>query len=167
MDSSTLNRKNPSREKCQQIIRRILSTEILEHGYNHHFKQASDFMSYFESLYPASDSLTKQVQRAIKAMDMPKDEQGFFIPNKTSEQLTLERKLKELLLQSDSSVNTLEDCEPLLLTLDTSLCDYAICLIQECDTFQGKYETLVKVHNGLLFYTRNRKQLEILLESLL
>lgn len=167
MENQTANRKNPSREACEKIIRRILSTEILENGSNLHFKQASDFMNYFQSLYPASDSLTKQVQRAVKALNMPRDEQGFFIPNKTSLQLAQEKELKTLLQQSDSHVNTLEDCEPLLLELDPAFCDYAIHLIQECDTFQDKYETIVKVHNGLLFYTRNIKQLEILFESLL
>ncbi len=43
-------------------------------------------MKYFESLYPASDALTKQVQRAIRSLNMPKDELGYFIPNKTAEQ---------------------------------------------------------------------------------
>ena len=66
-------RKNPSREQCQKIIKRILVTEVLQQGHNEHFKQAADFMNYFESLYPPSDALTKQVQRAVKAMDMPKD----------------------------------------------------------------------------------------------
>ena len=77
MDNHTKLKRNPSRETCENIIRRILMTEVLEKGSNAHFRQASDFMSYFESLYPASDSLTKQVQRAIKSMDMPKDEQGY------------------------------------------------------------------------------------------
>ena len=58
-------RKNPSRETCEGIIRRILMTEVLEKGKNEHFRTAADFMKYFESLYPASDALTKQVQRAI------------------------------------------------------------------------------------------------------
>lgn len=43
--------------------RRILMTEVLEKGKNEHFRTAADFMKYFESLYPASDALTKQVQR--------------------------------------------------------------------------------------------------------
>lgn len=167
MEIEHTNRKNPSRKTCEQIIRRILSAEILEHGCNQHFRQAADFMTYFQSLYPASDSLTKQVQRAIKSMNMPRDERGFFIPNKTAGQLALEKELHTLLLHSKSQVDTLEDCEPLLLKLDASFCDYAIHLICSCDTFQGKYETIVKVQNGLLFYTRNKKQLEILLESLI
>ena len=64
-------RKNPSRETCESIIRRILTAEIGERGKNEHFRQAADFMPYFESLYLASDSLTKQVQRAIKMMNLP------------------------------------------------------------------------------------------------
>ena len=82
-------RKNPSRETCEGIIRRILMTEVLEKGKNEHFRTAADFMKYFESLYPASDALTKQVQRAIRSLNMPKDELGYFIPNKTAEQVGL------------------------------------------------------------------------------
>ena len=52
-------RKNPSRKECEDIIRRILMTEMLEKGKNEHFKTATDFMKYFESLDPASDSLTR------------------------------------------------------------------------------------------------------------
>ena len=71
-------KKNPSRKDCEKIIKRILSTEILEKGKNQNFRFASDFMAFFESLYPPSDSLTKQVQRAIKSLDLPKDKDGFF-----------------------------------------------------------------------------------------
>jgi len=167
MDKTISLRKNPSRENCEKIIKRILATEILEHGQNLHFKQASDFMNYFQSLYPASDSLTKQVQRAVKSMDMPKDENGFFIPNKTAGQLAHEKELQKLLQQSLVSVNTLENCEPFLLVLEPDLCDYAIRIIENCETFRGKYETVFRVHNGLLFYTKNRNQLNILFESLI
>ena len=48
-------RKNPSRETCENIIRRILMTEILETGKNEHFRSAADFMSYFESLFLCTD----------------------------------------------------------------------------------------------------------------
>ena len=80
-------------ETCEGIIRRILMTEVLEKGKNEHFRTAADFMKYFESLYPASDALTKQVQRAIRSLNMPKDELGYFIPNKTAEQLAQEQEL--------------------------------------------------------------------------
>ena len=72
-------------------------TEMLEKGKNEHFKTATDFMKYFESLYPASDSLTKQVQRAIKSLDMPKDPNGYFIINKTAEQLDRDQELSFML----------------------------------------------------------------------
>ena len=77
-------RVNPSRAKCEMIISRILSTELKENGKNIHFKNAMDFMTYFESLYPAGSALTKQVQRAIKSMDLAKDENGFFLLEKTT-----------------------------------------------------------------------------------
>ena len=63
MNQKNQLRKNPSRETCESIIRRILMTELTQNGKNRHFRKAADFMSYFESLYPASDALTKQVQR--------------------------------------------------------------------------------------------------------
>lgn len=160
-------RKNPSREACQQIIKRILSVEVLEHGSNEHFRQASDFLGYFESLYPASDSLTKQVQRAIKAMNMPRDEKGYLIPNKTSSQLAQEKELQALFVKSSSVIDDMEDCQPLFLSLEPSFQDYALQLFSECETFQGTFVTAQKCSNGILFYTRNRKQLEILFHSLL
>ena len=69
----------------------------LRKGKNEHFRTAADFMKYFESLYPASDALTKQVQRAIRSLNMPKDELGYFIPNKTAEQLAHEQELTYIL----------------------------------------------------------------------
>ena len=126
MNSKNPVRKNPSREVCEQIIRRILFTELSEHGKNSHFKQASDFMGYFESLYPASDGLTKQVQRAVRALQMPKDENGYFIPNKTALQLKQEQELSRLFQQSSSSLQDLSSlcfCSwmPLLWTM-RSIC---------------------------------------------
>lgn len=167
MDNYHTIRKNPSRESCQQIIKRILSVEVLEHGSNQHFRQASDFLGYFESLYPASDSLTKQVQRAIKALNMPKDEKGFLIPNKTAGQLAQEKELQSIFARSASGIDNLEDCQPLFLSLEPASQDYVLQLISECETFNGTYTAAQKCSNGLLFYTRNRKQLEVLFESLL
>ena len=91
-----MNHKNPSRETCEGIIKRILMTEVLQEGSNRHFRTAADFLNYFESLYPASDALTKQVQRAVKALDMPKDEQGYFIVNKTVDQFEQEKEISQL-----------------------------------------------------------------------
>ena len=52
MEGKSDIRKNPSRKACEDVIKRILMTEVLTKGRNEHFKQANDFMSYFQSLYP-------------------------------------------------------------------------------------------------------------------
>ena len=119
-------RKNPSRKECEDIIRRILMTEMLEKGKNEHFKTAADFMKYFESLYPASDSLTKQVQRAIKSLGMPKDANGYFIINKTAEQLDQDHELTFMLQKSHAHITSLDNCETLFLATDSNYicCNY-------------------------------------------
>ena len=155
-------RKNPSRKECEDIIRRILMTEMLEKGKNEHFKTAADFMKYFESLYPASDSLTKQVQRAIKSLDMPKDPNGYFIINKTAEQLDQDQELSFMLQKSKAHVTSLEDYETLFLATDPNYKSYLLQLIRE-----SKYITILDTTDGLLFYTKNASQLRTLLESLM
>ncbi len=160
-------RKNPSREACEGIIKRILMTEILEKGKNEHFRTAADFMNYFESLYPASDALTKQVQRAVKAMNMPKDDAGYFIPNKTTEQLAEEKNLRYLFERAGSSVVSLEDYSPLFLQADSSIISYLMHTIAASPIFDGKYLTMHAASNGIVFYTKNVSQLEILLKSLI
>ncbi|MBD8915478.1 MAG: hypothetical protein EGR77_05735 [Pseudobutyrivibrio sp.] len=160
-------RKNPSRKECEDIIRRILMTEMLEKGKNEHFKTAADFMKYFESLYPASDSLTKQVQRAIKSLGMPKDANGYFIINKTAEQLDQDHELTFMLQKSHAHITSLDNCETLFLATDSNYKSYLLQLLQESKTCQGKYLTILDSTNGLLFYTKNATQLRILLESLM
>ena len=114
MSESNMNlRKNPSRKQCENVIKKILMTEVLERGTNEHFKTASDFLSYFQSLYPASDSLTKQVQRAVKNLGMPKDERGYFIINKTEAQLEQDKEIAFLMKKTHASVVPLEEYETL------------------------------------------------------
>ncbi len=167
MDTSTSLRKNPSRESCEKVIKRILMTEVLEHGANHHFRSASDFMSYFESLYPASDALTKQVQRAVKALDMPKDERGFFIVNKTAAQLQQEQEITRLFGQAHVAVHPMENLETIFLSADAPLRTYLIHSLEQSETFRGKFFTIIEASNGLLIYTQNKNQLLILLNSLI
>lgn len=124
-------------------------------------------MSYFESLYPASDALTKQVQRAIKALDMPKDESGYFIPNKTNEQLEHEKELEFLFGKAHASVISLEDCKPVFLQTASTLKSYLIHTIESSPVFEGKFVTLQETSNGILIYTKTPSQLEILLNSLI
>ena len=166
MENNTHIRKNPSREACENIIKRILMTEVLENGRNKHFRFASDFMNYFESLYPASEALTKQVQRAIKSLDMPKDENGYYIVNKTAAQLENEKQITQLLKEANVSVHPMEQIDTVFLSVNSYMRSYLIHLIETTETFQGKYITIVETSNGLLIYTENKSQLLILLNSL-
>jgi len=165
MDRPT-SHKNPSREKCESIIKRILMTEVLEHGSNQHFRFASDFMNYFESLYPASSGLTKQVQRAVKALDMPKDENGFYIVNKTTHQQEQDVEIRRMFELANATVVSMENAEPLFLACKPSATDYIYHLLLESDTFQGKYITLFPTAGGIMIYTNQRSQLTMLLNSL-
>ncbi len=158
-------KKNPSRETCESIIRRILNAEIGQRGKNEHFRQAADFMPYFESLYPASDSLTKQVQRAVKTLNLPKDEHGYFIINKSSRQLSQDQELKRLFQMSEAVSHDLSACETLFLEMQNSYKDYLMNLIAESETFDGTYITMTKTNNGILFYTTQKIQLLKLLEQ--
>lgn len=167
MDKTTSLRKNPSRETCEGIIKRILMTEILENGKNEHFRTAADFMSYFESLYPSSDALTKQVQRAVKSLDMPKDESGYFIPNKTVEQLEHEKELRYLFDKADAEVFSMEEYKPLFLRVSSEARSYLVHVLENSPLFEDKFLTLQETANGIIFYTKNPSHLEILLNSLI
>jgi hypothetical protein len=160
-------RKNPSRKECEKAIRRILITEILENGKNKHFRMATDFITYFEALYPASDSLTKQVQRAVKAMNMPKDEDGYFIIDRTPEQMNQDKELQSLFTRAGAQIQSLDDCEQVFLQLEPDYLDYLIFQIEESDSFRDKYVTIQKTCNGLIIYTHEKKKLEQLLQRLM
>lgn len=166
MERSSTNHRNPSRETCENTIKRILMTEVLEHGHNEHFKSAADFMNYFESLYPASDALTKQVQRAVKALNMPKDEKGYFIVNKTVNQFNQENTISNVFKIANVSVDPMESYETVFLYADAPLRSYLIHILSTSETFNGKFLTIVETYNGLIIYTQNRNQLVILLNSL-
>ena len=164
--SKPITKRNPSRKDCEQTIRRILMTEVLEQGSNCHFKSAADFMKYFESLYLASPGLTKQVQRAIKAMNMPRDEKGYFIVNKTIDQFEQEKKIASLFEIAELSINPMEEFETVFLKLNPNLISYTISVLDNSPTISEKIITMVSCSNGILIYTQNKKQLLILLNSL-
>ena len=98
---------------------------------------------------------------------MPKDDFGYFIPNKTTEQLAHERELISLLEKAEASVVSFEEYETLFLKADRELCSYLIHVLDNSPLFTGKYLTIQQTSNGLIFYTKNRSQLEILLNSLI
>lgn len=159
-------RKNPSRETCEGIIKRILMTEVLKQGANRHFRSAADFMNYFESLYPASEALSKQVQRAVKALNMPKDEHGYFIVNKTAAQLEQDKEISHLFQLAHVSFSPMDDCEPVFLSVDTPMREYLTHTLETSETFRDKFVTIVPASNGVIIYTKNKNQLLVLLNSL-
>lgn len=158
---------NPSRKTCEEEIRRVLIKETLEYGKNIHFKTAMDFMKYFEALFPASPSLIKQVQRAIKAMDLPKDENGFFIIDKTKTQVAHDKEIAYILSKSNAVITPLSEYETLFLEMDKTYKSYLLQLIEESPTLRGKYITILDTTDGLLFFTYSKPLLETMLNSLL
>lgn len=159
MPSSYLSspHKNPSRKSCEQTIKRILTREFEEYGENHHFKQASDFMIYFESLHPASPGLTKQVQRAIQALNLPRDENGYFMINKTVEEYKAEQELSHLL--ESSSLVSLQSCTPVLIKTEVWKRQHVIHLLQSAPELQKLYVTIVESDSGVLIYTKDPDKL--------
>ncbi|WP_028234175.1 hypothetical protein [Pseudobutyrivibrio sp. MD2005] len=160
-------RKNPSRKECEKVIKKILMTEVLERGTNEHFKSASDFMKYFQSLYPASDSLTKQVQRAVKNLQMPKDDRGYFIINKTEAQLNQDKEIAFLMQKCNSKLMPFEEYQTVFLKTEGKYKDYLYQLLSESETFADKVITIVNSSNGLILFTNNKQQLEIMINSLI
>ncbi len=149
--------KNPSRKSCEQTIKRILTREFEEYGENHHFKQASDFMIYFESLHPASPGLTKQVQRAVNALNLPRDEKGYFMINKTVEEYKAEQELSQLL--TSSTLASLESCTPILLKTEEWKRRHVMHLMDATPQFQTLFETITDTDNGILIYTKTPEKL--------
>lgn len=166
MSSSNFNsfHKNPSRKSCEQIIKNILNREYEEYGENHHFKQASDFMLYFESLHPASPSLTKQVQRAVNSLNLPRDENGYFIIHKSAEEYQAEQELSTLLKQS--SISDLSSCKPILIQTESWKSKHIIYLLKKMSEFEKLHETIAETDNGILIYTKYPQDLSALLSGL-
>lgn len=167
MNQNNQLRKNPSRETCENIIRRILTTELSQNGKNRHFKKAADFMGYFESLYPASDALTKQVQRAVSSLHMPKDSDGYFIVDKTAAQVEEEQLLGKLFADAQVSLHPMEQVETVFLSVPTHMQELLLHTFEQSDLFAGKILTIVRASNGLLIYTEDKEQLLLLLNRLI
>ncbi len=151
----------PSRTECEEAIKRILITETLESGKNAHFKTSSDFMPYFEALYPAGPGLKKQVQRALKSLDMPKDADGYYMVHKSKEQAIEDEELHSLLEKSGASIDPANIEDPLQMlvlrletTSDTDIA-YIAGRLARSVTLSGKFETMLPTTNGILVLTRD------------
>lgn len=128
---------------------------------------ATDFMSYFESLYPASDALTKQVQRAVQSLHMPKDADGFFIVDKTAAQVEQEQCLGKLFADANVSLHPMEQVETVFLSVPSHMQELLLHTFEQSDLFAGQFLTIVRTCNGLLIYTEDKKQLLSLLNRLI
>lgn len=164
-DYTSYAHKNPSRKSCEQTIKKILTREFEEFGENRHFRQASDFMVYFESLHPASSSLTKQVQRAVNSLNLPRDENGYFMINKTAEEYAAERELNRLLI--DASVDNLSKATPVLLKIESWKSKYILHILESDSFITSLICTMLETSNGILFYTTDPDQLQSYLSSLI
>lgn len=160
-------RVNPSRRTCEEIIRRILTTENKENGSNRHFKTGADFMTYFESLYPSGPALTKQVQRAIRSMGLAKDKNGYFLIDKTKDDQAKEDELKSLLSKSLAYVVDTSSLQTLLITCSAAHRSYLVALIRECRGLNSLCTTILETDNGLLIYTPDAAALNAVLEGMM
>ena len=158
--------RTPSRQFCEDAIRRILMAEVTQKGENRQFKSAKDFMGYFESLYPSTPALVKQVQRAVRAMDMPKNEKGYFIIDKTKLQMEQDKELSFIMEKAAAGVEEMGQVELLFLRAQSRYKEYLLQLIEESITLNEYYYTVVDSTNGLLFLTKNQKKLREKLENI-
>ena len=111
--------------------------------------------------------MTKQVQRAIRSMNMPKNEQGYFIPNKTAEQLAQEQELHRLLQKTNAAVFTMQDYTPVFLQTAPEVVSYLMHQIEQSPAFVDKYLTMQPCSNGIMFYSNCPQKLKVLLNSLI
>lgn len=156
------SKTGPSRIDCEKAIRRILMRENLQNGKNLHFRNSSDFMPYFEALYPAGQSLQKQVQRAIRSMDLAKDKDGFFLIDRTKEQISDDNDIKRLFLQTGAKSPISSDLETVFLPLedgDFETINFLSKKVTESKSFKGKYLAIIPASNGLVFLTNQKDRL--------
>ncbi len=150
----------PSRSECEEAIRRILITETLENGANRHFKNSTDFMPYFEALYPAGPGLRKQVQRALKSLDLPKDDSGYYMVHKTKSQAKDDSELAALLADAGAVMDAPNIEDPLqmifisLQTENAADTAYIASRLARSATLAGRFETMIPATNGIVVLTR-------------
>ena len=162
----TSKKRTPSRAECEAIIKKILLTEAESRTVNSTFKKPADFMGFFESLYPPSAALTKQVQRAIKSLDMAKDKDGYYILNKSQEQSNQDNALKALLTEADYYVDSLDNSENLFIRLGSEYVDFILHKLADSITLKPYIITMIPCYNGIIIVTYNKKEVIDILNGL-
>ena len=140
-------------------------TELTQNGKNRHFRKAADFMSYFESLYPASDALTKQVQRAVQSLHMPRMPMDFYCGQDSCTGGTGTMPW-EIICRCNVSLHPMEQVETVFLSVPSHMQELLLHTFEQSDLFAGQILTIVRTCNGLLIYTEDKKQLLSLLNRL-
>lgn len=161
-----IKKRTPSRSECETLIRKILLTEVESRTVNCTFKRPADFMKFFESLYPPSPALTKQVQRAIKSMDMARDDKGFYILNKSKEQSIQDNELRKLLSDADYQVSDFNMAESVFLRLDSQYIDFLQNKLARSITLSSYIITMIPTHNGIIMITNDANCLKELLKNI-
>lgn len=96
-----------------------------------------------------------------------RDERGYFIVNKTSEQFEQDKEISRLLQSGEASLKSLAESEPVLIEVPTELADYLMYTLSSSISLKGHYDTMVKAYNGIIIYTRERSRILSYLQTLL
>ena len=169
MNTSSLTKTNPSRKECEDIIRHILQQEVEHRKRNCHFRHSVDFLPFFESLYPSSVRLAKQVQRAVHSLNLPKDSNGFYIINRSEEELSLESHLICFFQYEKATLNKRshpEYSEILCLKIDPAALVYCKERLTEYFQFSIPDLALWSESSELYCYSSNLHELEILFQRI-
>lgn len=109
-------------------------------------------MIYFESLHPASPSLTKQVQRAVSSLNLARDENGYFMIHKTVEEYQAEQELARLL--ETASLSNLHNYTPVFIKTEPWKRSILMQMIASISEMRMLYETIAETGDGLILYTK-------------
>lgn len=159
-------KRTPSRAECERIIKKILQRETESRTVNSTFKRPADFMNFFESLYPPSPALTKQVQRAIQSLNMAKDKNGYYILNKSKEQSNQDNVIRNLLTEAEYFVDSLDNAQNVFLKIKKEYIDFVLNKLSCSITFEPYIITMVPCYNGILIYTNKKEELISLLNNI-
>ena len=166
MSLSSLSHCNPSRMDCEILIRKILTSEVKQKGQNCQFKHSVDFLPFFESLYPSSKSLGKQVQRAIKEMNLPKDYQGYYIINRSLEELSLETHLFHFFQYESLKIRVVNNDELLLFSQDTTIYSYSMTKLKQLFSYLDINTSWVISEKGIQLITKDIELVQAKLNKL-
>ena len=98
---------------------------------------------------------------------MPKDEDGFFIVDRTVKQMEKEKSLKAILSESESVVTDLSGYAPILVKTDPHNRIYLMHLISEVSTLNDKIAAMTECSVGVILYTVEKEKVLSILDRLL